>query len=48
MGIGSVAKVTHLSWKERKRKIWGGGGGEGDDYEILLAVLHEIAMLKFY
>lgn len=26
MGIGRLAKVTHLSWKERKRKKWGGGG----------------------
>ena len=24
MGIGSLAKVTHLSWKARKRKRWGG------------------------
>lgn len=44
IGIGSLAKVTHLSWKGRKRER----GGEGGEYEILLAVLHEMAMLKFY
>lgn len=40
MGIGSLAKVTLMSWKERK--MW------GEEYEILLAVLHVMAMLKFY
>lgn len=41
MGIGSLAKVTHLSWRKRKERE-----GRGD--EIPLTVLHEIAMFKFY
>lgn len=39
MGIGSLAKVTHLSWKKRKKRE-----GKGDE----IHVLHEMAMFKFY